>query len=309
MNYNNEYLDKFYGQYEKYVLKDGEKENIYYRIIRHFIFGLIRTDYGEWMKAALNRGDMQNVNNVIYHQCKVNLLPRNSGYDHCGNFLPVMEAIACGYYEAVEHCYPRTINLPSNGHTMYVVASNLLMGIWYQDDHIINKIQPKAEKYLNGKGNQWDKSVVSYLYNLYKNDEDGANKDLSDICNGFSRQDFSADKKILCVLAHGLATLAYLKYPDIAINLPTAKNFSREFAVWRRENPTPELKLYIEYPPELDEVNRVLQHDIAYPIIQQPYLENKFLSAVKRKQWVLDDDQMQKNLANEIAGIQDEWQS
>lgn len=222
------------------------------------------------MKAALNSGDMQNVNNVIYHQCKVNLLPRNSGYDHCGNFLPVMEAIACGYYEAVEHCYPRTINLPSNGYTMYVVAS--------------------------------------YLYNLYKKDEDGANKDLSDICNGFSRQDFSADKKILCVLAHGLATLAYLKYPDITINLPTAKNFSREFAVWRRENPTPELKLYIEYPPELDEVNRVLQYDIAYAIIHQPYLENKFLSAVKRKQWVLDDDQMQKNLANEIAGIQDEWQ-
>lgn len=301
MDYNNKYLNEFYNKYLNYVMTDNESDNIFYQIIRNFAYGLLDTDYGEWIKISLNNNDMQGVNNVIYHQCKINLMPLGSGYDHCGNFLPVMEAIACGYYNAVEHCYPRYLTLPSNGYTLYVLASNLLIGIWYQDESIIKKIEPKVVKYLNAKGNQWDKNIVNYLYHLYKKDEIEVNKSLKDICDGFSKQNFSKDKKILCVLAHGLVMLTYLKYPDININLPSTKIFSPEYINWRKENLTPQLELYLTYPKELEEVNKVLKSDIVDVVIHQPYKDNTFMSSIKRKQWVIDTEQIHTNLANKIA--------
>lgn len=78
------------------------------------------------------------------------------------------------------------------------------------------------------------------------------------------------------------------------------KNLIEEYLVWRLKNMNIALELYFRYPEEMKEVNDVLIQPLTKTVLYQPYKDHTGYSAIERKKWYIDKDQMIENFATEI---------
>lgn len=262
------------------------------------------SNYGIWLEECLKEQNMQGLNSVIYQENRRKLVPvHGGGYDHCWWIWNILDAIACGDYDTVERRLPHELGLSKNGYPFYIHATNMFMGIWYHDEDMIVKALPKAEKFVSSKKPQWERAVISFLCNLYKNDIPAMEADLQLVCDSYGRQSIAQPMKKLCVNAYGLLILAYMIYPDLNdIKLPENKNFSKEYAKWRLDNRHPQLELYGLDSLTTDRYRKILKSPVAIGRNHQPYLnsDNDYMSVAAKKQWHMDGERMQDEFVNDI---------
>ena len=297
-----QYMEQCIIKYEEIINKTKEgtaKDNeVLTKIVKSISFGLLPTNYDSWLDECFLHQDWQKWNNVIFQQMRYKLLPGCSGgYDHCQNFLHILEAFACGDNETMERILPSNLGLTKNGYPFYIVMSNLLSAMWYRDEIRLTKALEAAEKFVGTKKPQWERSGAAFLLSLHKEDTEAMGKHLQNLCTGYMRADFSKALKQLCVPTHGLYCLAQNLLPaDIfqQIKMPEHKNFSQGFAKWRNENPRPKLNLYFEYPAPLEILNQIYKAPVAKSIISQPHLysDNPYHSLQLKKKWFLDEEAM-----------------
>lgn len=301
------YLKKYQEIYHQITLKAEEKqEDLAKEILLSKNLSAMKPDYEGWLRECLERKDWNGLNNLIFQVNRHALLPVPSGgggYDHCGQFLNLLSALACGDLDTVERIFPYELGLTSNGYPFYVIAGNLFLALWYKwngvdsNELLLKKALPKAEKFIISKKPQWERAVTAYLLALCKEDMTEAGNRLQEVCNAYMRSDMAPVKKLLCVEVHGLYCLAFYILPKEQyqqIVMPEHKNFSKTYAAWRMEHQKPELELYFKYPETMELVNRIYLAPVARTKLHQPYLEqdNPYMSAKEKKQWHLNGEAM-----------------
>ncbi|MEC2076327.1 hypothetical protein [Metabacillus fastidiosus] len=256
---------------------------------------LIENPYLLGLSMAFQNNDYELLNNTIYHYSKHKLLKiRSGGYDHCIFFWRVMDSMACNYKEVIENCYPVELGLCNNGYPLYIVASNLLMSLWYKNQQWMELAYPAAEKFLSQKKGLWEKAIVAYLMALSNNDMDRATEELSNVCKYSTRIDRPKVYKCFCTEAHGLYQIARYILPEddfLQIVIPANDNFCKGLISWQREHKYPEKGNFIvHYPDKLDVMNHILELPLPKCIL---------LGSSKKK--TVDVEQMKKNLIAEFA--------
>ena len=282
-----DYLNKTMETYEEYLKERNENIFLY--------LALIKNPYLLGLSMAFQNNDYELLNNSIYHYSKHRLLViQDGGYDHCGYFWKVMDGMACNYKEVIGKCYPIELGLCTNGYPLYIVASNLLMSLWYKNQQWMEIAYPAGEKFLSQKKGLWEKAIVAYLMALSNKDMDKATEELSNVCKYSTRLDHPKLYKCLCIEAHGLYQIAryILSEEDFnRISLPDNDNFCKGLISWQREHEYPEKgKFILHYPNELDVMNRILE--LPLPV-------SNLLGSGKKK--IVDVEQMKKAMVAEFA--------
>ncbi|MED3549372.1 hypothetical protein [Cytobacillus praedii] len=258
---------------------------------------LIKNPYLLGLSQAFQNNDYELLNNAIYHYSKHRLLDiKAGGYDHCLYFWNVMDSMACNYKEAVEKCFPEELGLCKNGYPFYVVASNLLMSLWYKNQQWMELAYPAGEKFLRQKKGLWEKAIVAYLMALSKNDIEKATEALCDVCKYSTRLDRPKIYKCFCTEAQGLYQIArYILSEDDfnRIEMPMNDNFCKGLISWQSEHHYPEKgKMIVHYPEKLDVMNHIL--DLPLP---------RCILMGSGSRQTIDTEQMKKNLIAEFAGV------
>lgn len=198
---------------------------------------------------------------------------------------------------------PWGVNIKNCDKPFYLVASNLLMALWHKDNELMEKAISNGEKFIGKKtAALWERAVAAFLMDLYTGDTEKASRDLQTVCISYSTlKSFVQPKRNLCVHAHGLYYIAQLLLPKDAfeaIRMPDYKNFSKGFALWRRENQHPSLDPYFQYPNDLSWLNRIYNAPPTKLILQQLHLDgaNPSISPRHHKDWSLHGMKMQNTL-------------
>ena len=116
---NTQYIEQCMINYEKIINKTkvATKENneVLAKLIKSMSYGLIKTNYDNWLEECLLQEDWQKLNDLIFQQMRYRLLPGSSGgYDHCRNTLHILEAYACGDNEVMVRILLRELGLTKN---------------------------------------------------------------------------------------------------------------------------------------------------------------------------------------------------
>lgn len=272
-----EYLQAQMDIYQEILLekhKDLEKKTKFYLYF-------IDNPYTLGLYISLKNENWKLLNDTLYQSAKQRLLDiTEDGYDHSGEFWEVLNAMSSNDVEALEACFPKDIGLCNNGYPAFVIASNMLIKLWYNTFEEDDKVVEKARKMLTQKKSLWEKAVVGFLIAIHDKDMEGASSCLNEVCKTARRIDKPSLHKYFCSEAHGLYNIArMILEKDIfeKLKFPEDDAFIDEFAMWQRDNNYPKGELFIVYPKDLDFMNELLKCDIPKCRLHNPYKNKKVM--------------------------------
>lgn len=276
-------LDKNWKNIEEYIqaqqdlykeISLDEHDDAYKKIKFYLYF--IDNPYTLGLYESFKTKNLKLLNDVLYQSVRQRILDiTEDGYDHSGEFWEVLDAMACNDVEALEACFPKELGLCNNGYPAFVIASNMLIKLWYntfeEDD---DKVLEKARKMLTQKKSLWERAIVGFLLAIYNKDMEDASRQLNEVCKASRRIDKPSLHKYFCAEAHGLYNIARIVLEkDIfeKLKFPEDEGFIDEFAIWQRDNNYPKGELFIIYPKELDFMNKILRCNIPKCRLYNPY--------------------------------------
>lgn len=262
------------------------------------------TDWNAWTADCIKNEDWPGLCRVINQRSKGDMLPViYGGYNYETHFHCMLECFACGNIQAMERILPPELAQVKNyNYPFFPVAAHMLIGLWYKDKSVLEWAVPNAERFLAGKkANLLEKSMIAFLLDLTRGDTAKAGEDLSNVCKGYPRdQRYVLGTRPFCTLAHGLYCLAQIILPEgdfQAIKMPKHKNFLPKFALWRRENPEPDLPLWFRYPEDMPLLNAIYDAPPAKLVLCPPAPDDK------EQKWYAHDVKWVDNYVNEIWEI------
>lgn len=249
---------------------------------------------------ALKRGDMEALHSIFFQSTRMFLIPGwHSGCDHCSRFWHLLDAAATEGARELRRVLPASLGKASNGAALPVHATNLLLCLLHGPEVPFDQenVMEKAEKFTQTKNPVWDRSLVSCLLAILRQDPAGVSESLEAVRASYGRVKCAKFMRLQCLNAYGLAVLAYDFLPEEIfreVRLPEGPNFSRAYIRWRLAQTELPQRLYFTYPEDLDLMNRALARPVAVQRIFQYHLhdENPRLSPAVRKQWYLNEDAM-----------------
>lgn len=272
-----EYLQAQKDIYEEILLE--KHDDLEKKIKFHLYF--IDNPYTLGLYISLKNENWKLLNDTLYQSSRQKLLDiTEDGYDHSGEFWEVMDAMACNDIEALEACFPQNIGLCNNGYPAFVIASNMLIKLWYNTFEKDDKVLEKARKMLTQKKSLWEKAIVGFLLAIYDKDMEYASRQLDEVCKSSRRIDKPSLHKYFCPEAHGLYNVArMILEKDIfeKLKFPEDEGFIDEFAIWQKDNNYPKGELFVVYPKELDFMNKLLKCDIPKCRLHNPYKNKKVM--------------------------------
>lgn len=272
-----EYLQAQKDIYEEILLE--KHDDLEKKIKFHLYF--IDNPYTLGLYISLKNENWKLLNDTLYQSSRQKLLDiTEDGYDHSGEFWEVMDAMACNDIEALEACFPQNIGLCNNGYPAFVIASNMLIKLWYNTFEKDDKVLEKARKMLTQKKSLWEKAIVGFLLAIYDKDMEYASRQLDEVCKSSRRIDKPSLHKYFCPEAHGLYNIArMILEKDIfeKLKFPEDEGFIDEFAIWQKDNNYPKGELFVVYPKELDFMNKLLRCNIPICRLHKPYRNKKVM--------------------------------
>ena len=238
----------------------------------------------------------QRVNDFLYQDMLNHLVPRYYGYDHCRHFHWALSAYACGAEHVIERIFPREVGLSTYGYPYMVVGTNLFMAMYYKDEILLEQAVVGATHFVNKKTTKkWEKAVIQFVLDILHKDMTAANMSLQEVCKGYLRCNdnyLRYSMEDVNVPAYGIYFLArnYLSEEDFAqIEMPEHKTISKGYVQWRLEHPTPELKVYITYPKEMDVLNKIYTLPVAKVSLEEhqesPWSPVRMIEDVDKRYW------------------------
>lgn len=268
--------------YEKYL---KEKDEVV-RKTKSYI-GLLHTtdDFGFYM--AFQKLDYELLNNVLYQTSRQKLLNKGtlaSGTDHCNVLMNTTNSFSCNDFEVIDYFFPK--NLPQSKGTYYTeVSVNLLKILYYKQFELKDEALTKADKFLQKKTTLWEMYVVLYFKALIDQDTEEAGNCLQELCGAYQQMGRSGGKltnkldKCFASEIHGLYRFARTINQDLFTNItpPNHPCFFLEFELWQKENDYPKGKLFYQYPPQMDYMNRIFEAELPTVALHHPYPNKKEL--------------------------------
>lgn len=307
------YFTEKLAEYQEYVVDiikespedfgDLETRSVYL-LGNHPLF-LNPSEFKEGFYEAVQKREWQSVNDYLYQEVCYWLVPSDhggSGYDHCFNFYPSVEAFACGAEHILENIYPYELGLTENGYDFYVAGSNLIIAKYYNDEEMLKQAMATADKFTKSRASKWERLAIQFLLDILNKDFEAANVDLLNVCKGYSRiQKAFQSIHDICIPAHGLYCIAkswITKEEFTKIKMPVHKTFIQGYAQWRVDNPTLILKPYMVYPKEMDIYNKIY----AMPIARTLLTQERFTERSKIRP-VIDNRRMFKIFVDDLKNV------
>ena len=300
------YLEECLDLYERAVVelvknnyrKEERCNDIESCMVDLFARGFVHsfTDISEAFYEEVKQKNWQRVNDFLYQDMLNHLMPRNYGYDHCRHFHWALSAYACGAEHVIERIFPREIGLSTYGYSYMVVGTNLFMAMYYKDEVLLKQAVEEAIHFVNKKTTKkWEKAVIQFVLDIIHKDMDSANTSLQEVCKGYLRCNdnyLRYSMEDVNVPAYGIYFLAhnYLSEEEFAqIEMPEHKTISKGYVQWRLKNPTPELKVYVTYPKEMDVLNKIYTLPAAKVSLKEhqesPWSPVRLIEDVDKRYW------------------------
>lgn len=254
-------------KYEKYVKSDSEQEEI--KQWMKMLYVNHRVIYSG-VAEALRTNDYSYLDNALYTYINAYLikdLTLDSGYDHCISTWNLTPFVLCSKrFDILQKIYPKECGLSKNGMTFLVVATNLIMYLYYQLEEQKDRITEQTEKYLSGKDSTENKAIVAALYALMKKDFNEFSKELVNICDGRKKSRSYGENqftKSFSFYSLGLCNLAVYLYPDDAKEtiIPENDNFLKDYHIYQTTNNCPKGEYVIPLDGYLSTLKKLLDTD------------------------------------------------
>ncbi len=254
-------------KYEKYVKSNSEQEEIkQWMKMLYLNHGVIYLGLAE----SLRTNDYSYLDNALYTYINAYLvkdMTLASGYDHCISTWNLTPFVLCsGRFDTLQKIYPKECGLSKNGMTFLVVATNLIMYLYYRLEEQKDRVTERTEKYLSGKDSTENKAIVAALYALMKNDFEEFSKELVNICNGRKKsREYGENKftKSFSFYSLGLCNFAAYLYPDDAKKtvIPDSDNFLTDYHNYLTVNNYPVGDYIIPLDNSLSTLKKLLDTD------------------------------------------------
>lgn len=288
---------KMRDAFEKSSPGDWRKDLIKWSAVTSQGLGAVWEDA---IPKALKQGDLETLHSIFFQYTRMFLFPgAHSGCDHCSRFWHLLDAAATEGTGELRRVLPASLGRASNGAALPIHCTNLLMCLLHGSEVPFDReaVMEKAEKFTRTKNPAWDRSVVSCLLAILRQDPAGVTESLEAVRASFGRVKCAKFMRLQCLNAYGLAVLAHDFLPEQTfreVRLPEGPNFSPAYIQWRLALTELPQRLYFTYPEDLDLMNRALARPVAVQRIYQYHLhdENPCLSPADRKRWYLDEDAM-----------------
>ncbi|MBD5545435.1 MAG: hypothetical protein HDR01_14640 [Lachnospiraceae bacterium] len=300
-----EYLDDLVLFIQKIKEKQENDTFSYYKKIFSYLKAAnsnLQAVYEGYITEALNNDEFAKLQSVFLHSARIKMLPEgSSGYDHCDRLWGLLDLLACDDFDNVYRILPEGLSLSTNGYSMYIHGTNILLCLLYNSENATaypaDKIIDKAEKFAISKKALWERSVISCLLGILQCDVSKISDSLQQVCDGFTKTNAAKYMKMQCQNAYGLMMLAkhFLSEEKFAqIIYPECKNFSKNYMSWLLEQDELSKDLCVTYDSPMEELNEILKKQIAITCIHQPYLNsaNPYLSAKDKKAYYMDFEKM-----------------
>lgn len=270
-----EYIKEQRKVYEKY-LRDSETA---LDVKIQLYLSLIKNPYLLGLYESFKKDDWRLLNNTLYQYGRQRMLSIIAdGYDQSGEFLEVLDCMACNDTQALEKSYPEILGLSRNGYPAFVTASNLLFVLWYHKDEYAEEVILKAKKMLKQKKSLWEKAIVSFLIALYDKNIDEAGNQLNQVCVTSRREHKMKLYKCFCSEAHGLYNIARNILPKELfdqLKMPEDEAFIKEFAIWQKKEGYPVGEIFLTYPEDMDFMNCILKLPLPECRLYNPYPDDR----------------------------------
>ena len=254
--------------------------------------------FEEKYTIATKNKDYPLLRNVFYHEIKLQKMPFwEGGVDHSHGFRTMLNIIACDDFQNVYKIFPEGLPLASNGYSMYVKATNLVLCMLYNKDgkevYDQDKIIEQAKKYIGSKQPVWDRVVLACVLAIMEHDVDAFSENIQKVCEGHGKQNIIKYRKLQCDPAYGLVVFAkhfWTKDEFEKLRYPEYKNFDKGYIEWLLGLDAFPNDLCFEYEGTYEEMNDILKLPIIQTYIYQPYLgtDNPYISAKSKKDWYVD---------------------
>lgn len=218
---------------------------------------------------SCQKEDFSYFHHAIFQSVRFQAISYNqldSGYDHCINFEFAVYAFAGHDKDFAKTLLPYKLGISENGNTVLKAATNMLMGIFYSDETLLNVGRIAALKKCTTKSVfKLDRAILEYLIALDSKDVPKLNECLLAICeltqsNCWLNSSISLDKEF-CLFAHGLYNIAYYYLePELfeKIQKPNFKSFWIELIDYQKSIKYQCGKPYIVFTGEFDILNKAI---------------------------------------------------
>lgn len=229
------------------------------------------TDYRRWVRECVGAQAWSRLCDAIWQYGRFCMLPGCSAVCPTCDIRHGMDGWACNDTSFFENCFPRTQEPFKSTLFLYDQLVNLLLGLWYGRQVVLDSALAHARRYLDSKQPRFHRAEVGFLVALCDDRPDVASEQLDSLCKLAPRAMWDTDEEIfLCLHAHALYQLAWLRGPSgfaEHITLPDRSNFCTPYAVWLAEHPDYRPSPYLVYPKDLDILNRILEAPIQRPVL------------------------------------------
>ena len=258
------YQKDIYNRFYQDLSEDEQVRRYVGEITQHdFVYlGLIE---------SLRNNDYKYLDNALYTYVSMSMRYEcvgRSQYDHCiagWNLTPIV--LASNRFKDIEKIYPKEIGLSKNGMNFLIIATNLIMYLYYKEEAWKEQIVKETEKYLTKKDSLEFKSIVSALYALVNKDFEQFSLELSNICKGRKRTQLYGENKFskeFSFYSLGLYNFANFLYPNEIekVILPENENFMIDYHNHQKENNYRVGEQFIIFEEPLTLLNKVINVDV-----------------------------------------------
>lgn len=220
---------------------------------------------------SLRNNDYKYLDNALFTFVDIGMvkyLTLNSSYDHCisaWNLTPIV--LVSNRFKDIEKIYPKECGLSNNGMNFLIIATNLIMYLYYKEESWREQVIKETEKYLSKKDSLEFKSIVSSLYALVNKDFDQFSLELSNVCKGRKKTKLYNENKFtkeFSFYSLGLYNFANFLYPNEIekVALPDDENFLIDYHNHQKENNYKTGTQLVVFEEPLTIINDLLNVDI-----------------------------------------------
>lgn len=215
---------------------------------------------------AFKKRDMEYLNDVLYENAQMAQITNVSspGTDHTYYSYNIMpELLAANMADRIELILPEENGLAKNSVSGTPIV-NTFMGIWYQNQELLEAGLAQTEKKLGQKISGFEKAYLSCFKDIALKDTVSLETDFKELCKAhMKRKDYGMTpfNKGFCIEAHAVYNMLHWVYDgelEGKVEMPDQKNFCQELAIWQKEHNYQQGKVVTEYPSDMDVFNKML---------------------------------------------------
>lgn len=200
-----------------------EKELAFLKILSYSdLYSIMNIGY----YAACNNGNPVEFLDAFFTYSRLNFQRIKllaSGTDHCNYFPSVVEHFAMNDFDKAKDIFRLELGISKNGHKYAKCVTTLIISILHKDTNLIDKAVTIADRYLQGKNSNFDKSTIEFLLASINNDYEKIQTSFKEICKNYKNAKWIHDFKNPLLKEIGIYPIGLFKLAEYFLGIEKNK--------------------------------------------------------------------------------------